>query len=75
MKTGWLRLTINDLAEMKPAEINMLIIELREKKIEKQDEDKSLPSKEEFEKTVEELIKQGKLDKKFLGEQWQKKLG
>jgi hypothetical protein len=59
MKTGWLRLTINDLESLSIAEINQLITELNKS-------ESPLPDKEEFKKQVEELVKQGKLDKKFL---------
>jgi len=58
MKTGWLRLTINDLESLSIAEINQLITELNK--------GNPLPDKDEFKKQVEELVKQGKLDKKFL---------
>jgi len=62
MQAGWLYLTIDDLANMTPVEINTLIIELGKKRI----EGGKKPSKEEFEKQIEELVKQGRLDKKFL---------
>jgi hypothetical protein len=67
MQAGWLYLTIDDLANMAPVEINTLIIELGKKKEEIKEQGKK-PSKEEFERQIEELIKQGKLDKKFLKE-------
>jgi len=60
MKTGWLRLTINDLESLSIAEINQLITELNK-------EGNPLPNKEDFKKQVEELVRQGKLDKKFAG--------
>ena len=63
MQAGWLYLTIDDLAGMTPVEINALIIELSKKKGIEGDKK---PSKEEFKKKIEELVKQGKLDKKFL---------
>jgi len=67
MKAGFLYLTKRDLEEMTPKQVNLLIEELN-RKTEKgsPNEDLPLPSKEEFEKEVEELVKQGKLDKKFL---------
>jgi hypothetical protein len=67
MQAGWLYLTIDDLVNMAPVEINTLIIELGKKKEEIKEQGKK-PSKEEFERQIEELIKQGKLDKKFLKE-------
>jgi hypothetical protein len=62
MRTGWLKLTISDLAVMPIAEINQLITELN-----KSDAD-PLPDKEDFKNQVRELIKKGKLDKKFAEE-------
>lgn len=67
MKAGWLYLTVDDLANMTPVEINQLIIELNKKSGEIKGEEKK-PSKEEFDKKIEELIKLGRLDKKFLKE-------
>jgi hypothetical protein len=61
MKTGWLKLTINDLESLSIAEINQLITELNKS-------ESPLPDKEEFKKQVRELVKQGKLDKRFLEE-------
>lgn len=64
MKAGFLYLTKRDLENMSPSEINLFIMNLNKKEIKQE----PLPPKEEFEMEVKELVKQGKLDKKFLKE-------
>ena len=69
MKAGLLQLTLNDVAELEPIEINYLVDILtskKDKEEEKEEEKENpYPSKEEFKETVRKLIEQGKLDKKF----------